>query len=298
MRPQAVGLLLILLVLSLSMPAIAQIHHLDDMPWHALADSMARRGAAFSWHQFHDGDTDWRTDRLGIELLVPFGERAVFVVQAGFLRFDSAELLVFDRWPHLREAAEDGTSEVSEDWPGQSMVNGFDRPELGLLVPLKLPVVGQGGFGLLVGLPVGRDELYPMSSASIPIRLDWRRPWSMGSRLAAAVRVGYEHTLSSSREKLHEEAFPSGFRYGVELSTDRLSRRGVGIEWAARELSKGRHSRRLRLTGWIPLQEGHTLELSLGRELGGKADRYATWILGISWRFGGLTTEELPSAED
>lgn len=298
MGRSALALLSILIVLLLTNPTTAQIHHVSDMPWYAMADSTARRGAAFSWDQYHDGDTGWRTDRLGLELVVPFGERAVFVVQAGYLRFDSAELKALERWPDLRQVSEDGSSNVSEDWPGESMVNGFDRPELGILVPLKLPVLGQGDFGLLIGLPVGRDELYPMSSACVPARLDWRRPMMLGARGAAAVRVGYEQTFSSSREQLSEDAFPSGFRYGVELSTDRYSRRGVGVEWAARELTEGHHSRRLQLTGWIPLKEGHTLELSLGRELGGKAHRYATWIFGINWRFGGLPTGELPSADN
>jgi len=282
--PKQVACLLGLLSVLVAATASAQIHRLDDAPWYTLTDSLSRRGAALSYDQFRDADTHWRTDRLGLLLHMGLGEHAVFYVTAGYLRFDTAGLSVLERWPHLAQPNDIG--EVDTDWPYETMINGFDRPELGLLFPLLA-----GDVALVAGLPVGRDELYPMSAASLPLRLDWRKTFDPAGALAGAVRFGYEHTFDSGRDFLTAAAFPNGFRFGVELDLIRKSQRGMKLEWSARELEHGHHLRRLRLTGWLPLGDRNVLELHLARDLGGKADRYATWIAGITWRLAALPRE-------
>lgn len=277
-----VGLVIVALLAVGAGDATAQIHHLDGFPWYTVTDSLARRGAALRYDQFRDPDTRWRTDRLGVLLHTAVGRFGVFFVQVDVLRFDTAGLSVLDRWPQLAQPDDEGN--VDLDWPEETIIGGFGRPELGLLAPLGLPLLGRGHLGLLAGLPVGRDELYPMSSAALPLRLDWRRPFGRPGGLVGAVRVGVEQTFDSSRDFLTADAFPSGFRYGAELGLVGVAERGLTLAWAARELSHGHHSRRLSLQGVLPLGDGHGLELRLGRELGGKADRYATWIASIAWR--------------
>lgn len=262
--------------------ATAQIHHLDEFPWYTVTDSLARRGVVLRYDQFRDQPTGWRTDRLGAILHTAVGRFGVVFVQADFLRFDTAGLSVLDRWPQLAQPDDEGN--VDTDWPRETIVGGFGRPEVGLLAPLALPLVGAGHLGILAGLPVGRDELYPMSSASLPLRLDWRRPLGRPGGLVGAVRIGYERTFDSGRDFLTADAFPGGLRYGLELGLVTKPDRGLTLAWSARELSGGHHSRRAGVSGWLPLGEGHALQLQLARELGGRNDRYATWIAGISWR--------------
>ncbi len=293
--PSIVRLFQLLAFCLLAAPATAQIHHLEDLPWHAAADSSNRRGVLVSWDQFRDSDTHWRTDRFSVTALMPTGEQGVFFVRAGYLRFDTADARVFDRWPRLRAVDDDGASVADEDWPGESMVGGFAQPALGLIVPFGAPGLGAGNLGLQVGLPIGSDELYPLASRSLPLIVDWRRPWSGVASLFGAVRVGYEQTLDSSGDELDAEAFPDGLRYGLELGTDPQRDRGLVVDWAARELASGHHSRRLQLSGWLPAGAGTVVRLHLARDLGGRADRYATWTIGLSWSLAGLPRDDEPA---
>jgi hypothetical protein len=248
---------------------------------------------AIGWDHFREDDVGWRSDRLSLALLLPVGAHGVFWVHTDYWRLDTGDLSVLQRWPHLRVEEDEGTP---EGWPGESQIAGFGRPELGIMFPLRLPLAGRGHLGLLAGLPVGRDELYPVSAAALPLRLDWRRSIPLSTRLSGAVRIGFEHTFDSGQDYLQGAAFPDGWRFGLELSTDDRQRHGVALAWSARELTQGHHQRRARLTGWLPLQENHLLELNLMRDLGGRADRYATWVIGLSWRLAGLPRDD--SLED
>jgi len=51
------GIVLLTLASLESTPALAQIHHADEVPWYAAADTASRRGASFSYDQFRDPDT-------------------------------------------------------------------------------------------------------------------------------------------------------------------------------------------------------------------------------------------------
>jgi hypothetical protein len=260
--------------------AAAQVHHLDDLPWYTQADTLGRGGLAITYDQFRNGDTGWRTDRVGLMAHLGIGEHGVFYARVHFMRFDTAGYGVLARWPDLAYPGdEEGEGAVDPTWPFESMIVGFSQPELGLMAPLA---TGQLGFA--VGLPVGRDELYPMSSASLPLWLDWRRPLDPAGPFQGAVRVGVEHTFDSGREYLTADAFPGGFRYGAEAGLRWTSGHELLLDWSARELSDGRHIRRLRLTGLVPLGDRNVLALQLSRDLGGRADRYATWIASVAWR--------------
>jgi len=280
------GILLVGAVFPLA--ALAQVHHLDEAPWYAAADSASRRGAAFTWDQSRDPDTGWRADRLGLSVLVPIGRRGVLFAREDYLRFDTAGYSVFERWPHLRAVDAEDPDATDPAWPHESMIAGFGRPELGLLMPLRLPLAGPGCLGVQAGLPFGRDELYPFSASCLPLRFDWRRPVALGGGVAGALRGGYEATFGANGKELARDAYPDGWRYGIELGTDLARGRGLTIGWSARELTDGHHVRRLQATGWWQLADGHAIQLQVTRDLGGQADRYAAWIVGLGWRLAGL----------
>ncbi|HOX25809.1 MAG TPA: hypothetical protein PLL30_10430 [Candidatus Krumholzibacteria bacterium] len=290
------GIVLLTLASLESTPALAQIHHADEVPWYAAADTASRRGASFSYDQFRDPDTHWRADRVGLCFLLPFGERGAFFVKEDYWRFDTAGFAALERWPHAREIDLEDPEAVDPDWPGETMIAGFGRPELGLVAPLRLPLLGRGDLGLLVGLPIGRDELYPMSASCLAARVDWRRPIDLVADLQGALRIGWEGTSAANGEQLASSAYPDGPRFGVELGSRLAARRGLTVAWSARELAGGPHSRRLQITGWLPVAGGHAVQLQVARELGGKADRYAVWIVGLGWRLAGLPRDLEPSA--
>ncbi len=261
-----------------------------------MTDTSGRRGADISWQHHLDPATDWRADRLGLTLTYSVGARSVVLVRGGFWRLDTADRRALARWPHLLQTGEDAEGEPG--WPGETTVTGFDRPEVGVLTPLHLPLLGEGGLGLLAGLPVGRDQLYPVSAPCLPLLIEWRRTWRLLPAVRLGLRAGREQTVASSRDVLVEEAFPSGWRYAVGVGTDPSAARGARLAWSARELTGGLHARRLELTAWAPLGGGHGLQLDLARELGGRAVRHAAWIVGLSWRLGSLPGEDPAAAPD
>ena len=133
-----------------------QVHQLEPLPWAAMADTSGRRGAAVSWQHHLDPVTEWRADRLGLTLTYPVGVRSVVFVRGGFWRLDTAARRALTRWPRLLLTGQEADGEPG--WPFESTVTGFDRPEVGVLMPLGLPLLGEGGLGFLAGLPIGHDR--------------------------------------------------------------------------------------------------------------------------------------------
>jgi hypothetical protein len=147
-------------------------------------------------------------------------------------------------------------------------------------------------------LPVGRDALYPVSAACLPLVVEWRRAWRLWPGLQLVARGGREQTVASSRDVLTDQAFPSGWRYALGLGSGGLASRGWRLAWAARELGGGAHSRRLEAAAWAPVAGGHTLQLEIARELGGRAMRHAAWIVGLRWRLAPLDDPDTAAAPD
>lgn len=274
-----------------SLPATAQVHDLADIPWDALGADGPRYGWEISWRQDRLADPRWHADRLGLAFLKPLGERGLVFLRVGYLRLDTGDRSAFDRWPHVRHVDPEQADAVDPDWPFAAISNGFVRPELGLVFPWPLPLVGAGRLGLRAGLPFGTDRLYPYSAACLPLSADWRLDRALGGRWRAWLRAGVEHTFDSSGEELDPGAFPGGWRYGcgVGLPADRP--RGVDLTWAARELDGGRHARSLVLSGWLPWGADHRLRLHLARGLGRRADRLAAWSFGLTWQLAGLADD-------
>ena len=284
------ALLLVLSLLLLPRAADAQIPYLDRIPWPDLmasfpADATAPGGSAapidavmIGLDRFWDSDTRWSNSRLGLTGLVAAGKSGQFILRVSYVAFDTGELKMLDRWPDLRgEDAEPG-------WPGESRVTGLGRPELGAVGRFRLPALGHWWYGLLVGLPIGRDQLYPMSAASIPIQVDLRKPFQFGAHFNLALTAGPIWHLDSSREFLDPAAFLDGGHVSVVFQWRHDRRRSLAISFDVSSFDR-RTSRKLGLRYWVPIASHDAFGLSFDWEMAGIEHRPAQFFFGIVWRF-------------
>ena len=274
----------------LARQAAAQIPYLDRIPWPDLmasfpTDSTTASGAAapintvmIGLDRFWDTDTRWSTNRLALTGLVAAGKSGQFILRTSYVSFDTAELKMLDRWPDLRgEDAEAG-------WPGESRVVGLGRPELGAVGRFRLPALGHWWYGLLVGLPIGRDQLYPMSAASIPIQVDLRKPFQLGAYFNLALTAGPIWHLDSSREFLDPAAFLDGGHFSIAFQWRQNRRRSLTIGFDLSSFER-RTSRKLGLRYWVPIASYDAFGLSFDWEMAGTEHRASQFFLGIVWRF-------------
>lgn len=261
--------------------AYAQIPRLDPFPWYAAADSASRRGVVLGVDRFWDDDTGWRAQRLGVTVTVPFGTHSLYFLRAQVWRLDTAALPALTRWPQLRG------EDAPLDWPGSVSPTGFGRPELGLVVPIRLPLAGPADAALALGLPLGTDALYPFSSAGWPLRLDVRRGGPLRGAWRWAVAIGAETTFDSSGDALAPDAFPDGWHEGAELAWAPQPWRRIALGYDERRLH-GHKSQRATLAAWFPAGGGGAVGLVVARELGPRADRPATDEVSLLWRFAAL----------
>lgn len=263
-----------------ALPARAQVHHLDPFPWSALADSTSRSGVVLSWDLGLGGDTGWRGQRLGMALRVAVGQSGMVFLRGHYTRLESEGGGALVRWPDLR--AEEVTAEDAAVWPGEALQEDFGQPEVGLLMPLGLPLFGAGAGAFAVRLPFGKEELYPLESRAMALRVSWRRqgldlgPWQLSGR------IGWEVSLDASGEVFASEAFPDGFRYGLEVGSPAARARGASLGWQARELSGGQHLRQAVADVWTDVAGRHRVRLTVLRELGVTRHRLADWRVGVS----------------
>lgn len=295
--PAAVLVVLVWGECLLPCPLLAQVHHLDEAPWHVLDAGPSRQGVDFFWIHGRDPATDWSHDRLGLTIFLPVGARGLFFLREDHVRFDTGEQPVLSRWPQVQPVDPDAPDAGDPDWPGESILKGFGRPEVGLFMPMRLPLLGAGHLNLTAGLPVGDDRLYPFAPACLPLRLDWRRTvFAEQAALRAAIRVGWERTYTAFGEELDAEAFPGGWRYGLEVRTGDSLAGGLKLAWNARELADQRHHRDLTLAGWLPLGGGHRVQLQATRSFAEKVHRHAAWSIGLTWHLAGPFQEDAPPA--
>jgi hypothetical protein len=280
---------LVLACLPLAAPLAAQVPHLDPLPWPDVADTLAARALEVSWDRFDDGESGWSADRVGLTGLLAAGGRARLFLRMHSLGLDTADRPVLARWPQL--AGED----ADEGWPGESQVAGFGRPEVGLIGPLRLPLLGDGRYALALGLPVGRDQLYPLAAASMPFRLAWRRDLALGGAWRAALTGELLQHMDSAREYLEADAFASGHVLSGELGLRAGARRGFLLCWRETRV-EGRTSSLAGLRAWLPWGERHALGLAVQRELGGTAGRPFGTLVTVTWRLVSAPSEEAAPA--
>lgn len=257
---------------------LAQLPHLDPLPWFSPADSTSRLALVVQVDRGVDGQTEWSTNRVMLTALLPAGARGAWFLRMPYLSFDTAGLPVRVRWPGTT-----GT-EQPPGWPGGERLEGFGQIEVGGTGPLGLPGLGPWHFGLALGLPTGQNGLYPWSSTSLPLRLQLRRdlrpdgPWHLW------LGGGYLLHLDAGGDKLDGSAFPNGWQVAGELE---LVRRR-GSSWHLTGAWEDRNTRRSLLVGaevWLPWTANGSLGLRAARELAAAEHRPAQWWLSLAWRF-------------
>jgi hypothetical protein len=133
-------------------------------------------------------------------------------------------------------------------------------------------------------LPISRDELYPLSAASIPIQLDLRKCFTVGAAWRFAATAGPIWHLDSGREYLDPSAFPNGAHLTGEVHWQLGARRTLELGYTAASFDR-RTSHRIRLRYWLPSGASDAFSLALEQELTGMQQRpFATYV-GILWRF-------------
>lgn len=256
----------------------AQIPYLDPIPWVKTTAQIGQEAILFNLDRCWDTRTDWTATRLGVTGLLRAGRSGTFFLRVWYVAFDSGDLPVLERWPDVRGP------DAEPDWPGEARSVGLGRPELGAVGQFSLYKLGAWWYGVGVGLPIGRDQLYPISAASIPVQLDVRKSLNLSSSVQLALYGGPIWHFPSSRDKLSEEAFPNGFHGAADVHWVLGERRTLtgGVNVAD---FQGRSSIRLRLRYWLPIGADDAFGVETAWELGDTENRPAEVFVAIFWRF-------------
>jgi hypothetical protein len=286
--PAALLRLATLLILLGASGARAQIPYLDPIPWVVATAKVGQESFLVGLDRFWDSRTDWSANRLGVTGLLRAGRGGTFFLRTSYAAFDSGDLPLFTRWPAARGP------EAAAAWPGEARSVGLGRPELGAVGQFHLSPLGAWWYAVGVGLPIGRDQMYPLSAASIPVRIDLRRSFRVATPLELACYGGPIWHFSSSGDALSDEAFPNGFHVAADLQWVMGERRSLtgGADFAA---FHGRSSFRLRVRYWMPVGADDAFGVEAAWELGDREQRAFAGMLAIAWRFNRRAAEAAPT---
>jgi len=264
-RPAAACACLVLAAL-LPAAAPAAAPWAEPLPWEAMTGDT---GFTFDVQRFDDPESDWQVDAFGLTSVMSQGDVNRIYLRWRHLTFHTAGRSALARWPEaVPPVAEGETPDL--DWPGEDGVSGWGRPELGLLAPLRLPLIGDSLFGGEVALPFAPNALYPFAARSTSVRLALRRAFRLGERLSGALVFEQVMNMGAAGEELADEAFPELTVWGGSLAW-RLAP-AAELRFSARDAGAG-ECRRLRLTLDLPWGEGRGLTLGLMRGLADAEDR-------------------------
>ncbi len=271
--------------------ARAQVPRLDDLPWTAVADTASRRALTVSADRSWDNLTHWTASRLGLMATLPAGREGAVFLRVHLVHFDRDDLPALERWPQVagESTADDPT------WPRARYITSWGQMQIGIVMPARLPLVGHARMGILVGLPVGKEELYPFGSTSLPLVLDLRRGWRVTPAVEIALRAGIESTLDAAGDALAPDAFPDGHRFGAEAIWEPRTGRSFHVSFLERSFG-GHATRRITAACWFPLHTRHMCGVAYTRDLGERSDRAGTDEVAVFWRFAG-TPPAPPSAQ-
>lgn len=244
----------------------------EPLPWEAVTGDAS---FTFDAQRFDDPDSDWQVDAFGVTSVMHQGDANRVYVRWRHLTFHTAGRSALVRWPETVPPVDDGeTPDLS--WPGEHNISGWGRPELGLLAPLRLPLIGDSVFGGEVALPFARNALYPFAARSASVRLALRRAFRLGERLTGALVCERVLNMSAAGEDLADEAFPDLTVWGGSLAW--RPSRTVDLRLSVRDAGSG-ECRRLRLSLAVPWGEGRGVSLGLMRGLADAEDRlFATQV--------------------
>ena len=276
---------LFLLGLAVVPAGLAQLPHLDPVPWLAPGDSLSGRSLLLQWDRFDDERFHWQANRLGLTGLLSTGNRSRIFFRMHYLAFTAGDSSSLARWPHL--VGED----ADEDWPAESQLVGWGRPEVGLVTQLGLPLLGWTQCAIALGLPVGRDQLYPFSAASVPVRLYLRKELRLTGGWHLGLVAGRILHLDSGRDFLDPAAFPSGHDLVVDLRWQYAAGRAL-TWWLSEERAGDGRSTRLGCQFWIPSGSRASFVLGCQREVAGYIDRPFATQISLGWQLTGAPAKD------
>lgn len=259
----------------------------EPLPWDSLDHDP---GFRFEAQRFDDAASGWQADVLGLTSVVARGPRNRLYVRWRYLSLHTAGRPVFARWPGLAPDVDGG---ADPDWPGESAISGWGRPELGLLAPLGLPLLGESVFCGEAALPFARNDLYPYAARSASLRLALRRKIALSPGLALSLGVEQVMNMGAAGEDLSDEAFPSRGAWGGTLAWRLGGDRRLALDGRATDDGA---SRRLGLTLTWPLGEDRRLDIGLLHSLADEEDRLYGTRLSVGVTVG-LADAERPRDE-
>lgn len=256
----------------------AQLVHLDPLPWSAPADSTSRLAMLVQVDRFQDSKFDWQVNRLLVTGILPAGEKATYFLRIPHVTFDTGRTPLFERWPWLQGP------DADEDWPGEGRVASYGQLEIGVTGPLGLAGLQDMQFGVALGLPTGSDRLYPISSTSLPLRIELRKLLALTSYGGLALTGGLLAHMDSGKDYLVSDfAFHSGHHLGAalvwrgfaggrfQLAYDYENRQGHRSQKASSEL-------------WWRWLGSSSIGFRATHEFQGTLDRPAAWIISLMVR--------------
>jgi len=238
----------------------------EPLPWDALDTDP---GFAFGFQRFDDTTSNWQVDAFTLMSVVRQGTANRLYLRWRHLDFNTGGLPLFTRWPDVAPSLE-GDEEPDPDWPGETGIAGWGRPELGLLAPVNLPLLGASVFCGEVALPFASNDLYPFAARSVTLRIGLQRPIVLRDDFTLALRGEQVLNASAAGEDFAEEAFPAQTVWGAGLDW-RFSMDSI-LRLEGRTTSDA-ESRRLRLTLQLPLGDYRRLAVGVMHSLADEADR-------------------------
>ncbi|MBU8870606.1 MAG: hypothetical protein KOO60_07070 [Gemmatimonadales bacterium] len=258
--------------------SFAQMLNLDPIPWSVPADSTSSQAFIIEVARFEETTFDWAADRLQLTLILPAGLKGTYFLRMPHITFDKGDIPLFSRWPGVQ-----GEAVVDTFWT-ENRVSSFGQIEAGANSWVDWPLVGRIHYGGAIGLPVGSDRLYPISSVSFPLRGEIRKDLELVPGVHLALSAGSLYNLDSGSDLLDPQAFPNGQRWGAALSLYGGPNRRIVLDYDQQN-REGRRSTLVGLQGWLPWSDDGSWGLRVDRQLGGSIDSCATWRVALSWRF-------------
>lgn len=270
------ALCLFAVVLGAAVTGRAQLPPREPLPWEILASPAGRQALVLDAARFTDPQVGWRAQRLGFAAFWPRGPAGCLFLRTSWYALDTGEAPVTTRWPHLVVPG-------GETAPGGDTAVGWGSPEVGWLSALRVDNHGVWQYAFAAALPLGRDELYPFASTSLPFRLQLRRTVRLGGRLEAGALTGLVVVLDSGRDRLQPAAYPGGTSAALDLVWRQSARHALTIALAA-ESGGGALALQPSLAWRLPAGGRRELTLGLRRDLAAAAaDRSYTTQAWLSW---------------
>jgi hypothetical protein len=238
----------------------------EPLPWDTLN---TEPGFAFGFQRFDDTTSNWQVDAFTLMSVMRQGDVNRFYLRWRHLDFNTGGVPLFTRWPDVAPSLE-GDEEPDPDWPGETGIAGWGRPELGLLAPVDLPLLGASVFCGEVALPFASNDLYPFAARSVTVRFGLQRSIALHDDFTLALRGEQVLNGGAAGEDFSDEAFPAQTAWGAGLGW-RFSRDSQ-LRLEGRTTSDAA-SRRLRLTLQLPLGDDRRLAVGVMHSLADEADR-------------------------